>query len=57
MQEILVGLLNIHPAIQVIFSLLVVALVFVVIWCIAIDNAMVVESYDEHARESNWGKP
>ena len=48
---------NIHPVIQALFSVLCVALGVVIVWCVIVDNAMVSEGYDEHSRESNWGRP
>ena len=48
---------NVHPVIQALFAVLCLALVVVIIWCVIVDNALVSAGYDEHSRESNWGKP
>ena len=48
---------DLHPIVLGLFSLLCIGLVLVVAWCIAVDNAQVSAGYDEHSRESNWGKP
>lgn len=50
-------ILNLHPAILAIFAVLSIALVGVIVWAVIVDNALVSKGYDEHARESNWGKP
>lgn len=48
---------NIHPVIQALFAVLCVALGAVTSWAIIVKNGAVSSSYDEHARESNWGRP
>ena len=50
-------ILNIHPVIVAIFGVLCVALFAVIVLAIIVDNGEVSSGYDEHARESNWGKP
>lgn len=48
---------QLHPVVLGLFALLCIALPCVIVWCVIVDNGQVSKGYDEHSRESNWGRP